>query len=848
MQNPVIWYCKSKRTFLRRCLSWIRRSHGRCRLKTVEEIDRLVAEAEKELERLESQRQSIMDHLKDLRQQKSLSLSMHGPSKADSLSTIITNLSSPEDKVRLFLFLFRGRQDVYPRRFESKRTGKVGYQPACRNEWLKRLCGKPRIKCGNCNNRDFFPVTEEVIQNHLRGLDPQDRSQRDFTIGVYPMLPDETCWFIAADFDKSTWMEDASAFLETCGSRRVPAILERSRSGNGGHIWVFFSEPIPAALARQLGSFILTETMERRPEIGLDSYDRFFPSQDTLPTGGFGNLIALPLQKKPRELGNSLFLDNNFVPYPDQWAFLSTVGRMAREEVEALVSRAVQRGRVVGIRMVITDGDDDEPWTAPPSRRREESSVAGPLPEKIELVLGNQIYVAKENLPPALRNRLIRLAAFQNPEFYKAQAMRFPTFDKPRIISCCEDFTKHIGIPRGCLDELLTLLKSLNIETVVTDERFAGTPIDVRFKGTLRPEQHEAAQSMLPHEAGILAATTAFGKTVVACHLIAARGVNTLVLVHRRQLLDQWIARIAEFLGLPVKEIGQIGGGKRKATGKIDVAIIQSLTKKGVVDDIVGEYGHLVIDECHHLSARSFEIVSRQCKAKYVAGLSATVTRKDGHHPIIFMNCGPIRFRVDHRQQAAARPFHHRVITRPTNFKLSRTLMSMESPSIQEIYSALIADEGRNKMIVRDVLDVLVAKRSPVLLTERKEHLELLAKVLSAQIPNVIVLKGGMGKKQRGKVQERIASIADDEERIIVATGRYLGEGFDDPRLDTLFLTLPVSWRGTLAQYAGRLHRLHEAKKEVIIYDYADLQVPVLAKMYDRRRTGYKAIGYELDA
>ncbi len=813
----------------------------------MEEIDRLVAEAEEKLARLESERQSIMDHMKDLRQQRSHSLFKHGPSKADSLSPIITNQSSPEDKVRLFLSLFRGRQDVYPRRFESKRTGKIGYQPACRNEWLKRLCGKPRIKCGNCNNRDFLPVTEEVIQNHLRGLDPQDRSQRDFTIGVYPMLPDETCWFIAADFDKAHWTEDASAFLETCRSHLVPTILERSRSGNGGHIWILFSETIPAALARQLGSFILTETMERRPEIGLDSYDRFFPSQDTLPTGGFGNLIALPLQKKPREMGSSLFLDNNFVPYPDQWAFLSTVARMAREEVEALVSRAVRRGRVVGVRMVVTDGDDDEPWTAPPSRRSEESSATGPLPEKLELVLGNQIYVAKENLPPALRNRLFRLAAFQNPEFYKAQAMRFPTFDKPRIISCCEDFSKHLGIPRGCLDELLTLLKSLKIETVITDERFEGTPIDVRFKGTLRTEQHEAAQSMLLHETGILAATTAFGKTIVACHLIAARGVNTLVLVHRRQLLDQWIARISEFLGVPDKEIGQIGGGKRKATGKIDVAIIQSLSKKGVVDDMVGEYGHLVVDECHHLSARSFEIVSRQCKAKYVAGLSATVTRKDGHHPIIFMNCGPIRYRVDHREQAAARPFHHRVTTRTTDFRLPKTLMAMEAPSIQDVYSALIADEGRNRMIVRDVLDVLVAKRSPVLLTERKEHLDFLANELSSQIRNVIVLKGGMGKKQRSKVQERIASIPDDEERIILATGRYLGEGFDDPRLNTLFLTLPVSWRGTLAQYAGRLHRLHKMKREVIIYDYADLNVPVLAKMYQRRCRGYKGMGYSMD-
>jgi superfamily II DNA or RNA helicase len=815
---------------------------------TVEGIDQLLAEAKKELARLESKRIAVLAQIEDLRQQKESILAHCAEDNAGHLLASVTIQSSAQEKVALFMSLFRGREDVYPRRFESKRTGKSGYQPVCRNEWIKGRCGKPKVKCGTCNHREFLPVTEEVIRNHLTGCDPQERPQRDFTIGVYPLLPDETCWFIAADFDKATWMADATAFLETCEAYRIPGILERSRSGNGGHVWIFFSEPIPAVLARQLGAFMLTETMEHRPEIGLDSYDRFFPSQDTMPVGGFGNLIALPIQKRPRESGNSLFLNEQHTPYPDQWAFLSTVRRMRRQEVETLANEAIQRGRVVGVRMVVTDEDEDEPWTAPPSKRPKEPPILGPLPERLDLVLGNQIYVPKENLPPALRNRLIRLAAFQNPEFYRAQAMRFPTFDKPRVISCCEDFPKHIGLPRGCLDDLLALSKSLNIETKITDERFAGTRIDVRFRGSLIPEQRTAAESMLDHDTGILAATTAFGKTVVACFMIAERGVNALVLVHRRQLLDQWIARIQEFLRLEAKEIGQIGGGRRKPGRKIDVAIIQSLGKTGVVDDIVGEYGHLVVDECHHISARSFEIVARQSKAKYITGLSATVTRKDGHHPIIFMNCGPIRYRVDHRKQAASRPFSHRVITRTTEFKLTRSLEANEGLPIQGIYSALVCDQARNAMIVEDVLRVLSEKRSPVLLTERREHLELLARELSPLVPNVIVLKGGLGKKQRQLVLDRMAKIPDEEERIILATGRYLGEGFDDARLDTLLLTLPVSWRGTLAQYAGRLHRLHEAKKEVIIYDYADLQVPMLAKMYDRRRTGYKAIGYELDS
>jgi superfamily II DNA or RNA helicase len=498
--------------------------------------------------------------------------------------------------------------------------------------------------------------------------------------------------------------------------------------------------------------------------------------------------------------------------------------------------------------MVVTDQDDDEPWTAPPSKRRKEYPIVGPLPEKITLVIGNQIYVSKEELTPSLRNRLVRLASFQNPEFYKAQAMRLSTFGKPRIISCCEDFPNHIGIPRGCLDEVADLLHSLGIETEIVDKRFFGSLADLEFHGTLRPEQELAAKEMLEHDTGVLSATTAFGKTVIAAFLIAARKANTLVLVHRRQLLDQWVVRLSNFLGLDPKDIGQIGAGKRRAFGTVDVALMQSISRKGVVDDLVGEYGHLVVDECHHISARSFEIVARQCKANYVTGLSATVTRKDGHHPITFMQCGPVRYRVSERKEAEKRPFRHRVIVRKTEFKLPESLGIKTDLTIHEVYSSLIHDKNRNNMILDDAIKALIANRSPILLTERKEHLEILANLITPLVANVIVLKGGMGHKQRRLLQERLASIPDDEERVILATGRYLGEGFDDARLDTLFLALPVSWRGTLTQYAGRLHREHYAKKEVLIYDYADLEIPMLARMYKRRRHGYRAIGYEIDA
>ena len=761
----------------------------------------------------------------------------------ESNTGIVNQGSSPDAKIALFRSLFHGREDVYPRRFESLKTGKSGYSPACANEWIRGLCDKRKIKCYECPNRRSLAVTDTVVMHHLSG---RDETGREFVMGVYPMLPDETCFFLAADFDKKDWCKDVDAVSETCRHIGLPVAIERSRSGNGAHLWLFFEKAVPAVQARTLGSHILTETMQRRPEIGLDSYDRFFPNQDTLPRGGFGNLIALPLQKKPREMGNSVFLDEQLNPYQDQWAFLQHIRKVALPEIEGIVGRGEKRYRFVGVRFVLGSEDDDAPWTTPPSRRTKEPPIIGTLPKSLDVTLGNQIYIAKEPLPPGLRNRLIRLAAFQNPEFYKAQAMRLPTFDKPRVIACAEDYPQHIGLPRGCLDEVLALLSELKVKPTVKDERCQGVPLKVSFHGKLRPEQQSAVDAMLAYDTGVLSATTAFGKTVVAAWLIAQRSVNTLIIVHRQQLMEQWVERLSAFLDLPIKTIGRIGGGRKKITGSLDIALIQSLVRKGVVDDLVGHYGHLVVDECHHLSAHSFEQVARRAKAKYITGLSATVTRKDGHHPIIFMQCGPIRYRVDAKQQAAARPFTHNVLVRPTAFRTQEVAHTDKRIAFHELYDALTADHRRNKLICEDVLAAVREGRSPIVLTERTDHLKTLAEYLTASIRHLIVLQGGMGKRALTEVLTRLAAIPDGEERLLLATGSYIGEGFDDARLDTLFLTLPVSWRGTIAQYAGRLHRLHDRKREVRIYDYADLNVPMLATMFDRRCRGYEAVGYRI--
>ena len=599
-------------------------------------------------------------------------------------------------------------------------------------------------------------------------------------------------------------------------------------------------------MARQLGTFLLTETLDKRPEVGFDSYDRLFPSQDLLPEGGFGSLIALPLQGKSREMGNTLFINENFTPYQDQWAFLSTISPLSRKRVKEIVDDANRIGKIMGVRFPAIEEQEEEPWKKAPSRRKNELSVSGSYPKKLNMFLNNLVYIEKKNLSPSFRNWLIHLAAFQNPEFYKAQAMRFSTFGKPRVISCAEDFPEHIGLPRGCLEEILEMCYSLRIKTLIKDERNLGTSIKVSFNVLLRPEQEEAANALLEFDNGVLAAATAFGKTVVAAKLIAERGVNTLVLVHRRQLFDQWSARLTEFLDLKSDQIGMIGSGKHRPSGKIDIALIQTLWKRGKVDEVIGNYGHIVVDECHHISANSFEQVIRQSKAKFVTGLSATVIRKDGHHPIIFMQCGPVRYRITARRGIASHPFSHKVIFRETGFTLAQNIEEKDL-KIHEIYAALLSDETRNAVIFEDVMKSIdEEKRSPLLISERREHVEIFAMRFRPLIKNVIVFRGGMGRKQRQALYDQLASIHDSEERLLIATGKYLGEGFDDARLDTLFLTLPISWRGTLAQYAGRLHRLHYNKKEVRIYDYTDLNVPMLERMYKRRLRGYRAIGYDI--
>ncbi|EFB9906979.1 DEAD/DEAH box helicase family protein [Escherichia coli] len=734
---------------------------------------------------------------------------------------------STNEKVALFRRLFRGRDDVWALRWESKTSGKSGYSPACANEWQLGICGKPRIKCGDCAHRQLIPVSDLVIYHHLAGT---------HTAGMYPLLEDDSCYFLAVDFDEAEWQKDASAFMRSCDELGVPAALEISRSRQGAHVWIFFASRVSAREARRLGTAIISYTCSRTRQLRLGSYDRLFPNQDTMPKGGFGNLIALPLQKRPRELGGSVFVDMNLQPYPDQWAFLVSVIPMNVQDIEPTILRATGSIHPLDVNF-INEEDQGTPWE---EKKSSGNRLNIAVTEPLIITLANQIYFEKAQLPQALVNRLIRLAAFPNPEFYKAQAMRMSVWNKPRVIGCAENYPQHIALPRGCLDSALSFLRYNNIAAELIDKRFAGTECNAVFTGNLRAEQEEAVSALLRYDTGVLCAPTAFGKTVTAAAVIARRKVNTLILVHRTELLKQWQERLAVFLQVG-DSIGIIGGGKHKPCGNIDIAVVQSISRHGEVEPLVRNYGQIIVDECHHIGAVSFSAILKETNARYLLGLTATPIRRDGLHPIIFMYCGAIR-------HTAARPkesLHNLEVLTRSRFT------SGHLPSdarIQDIFREIALDHDRTVAIAEEAMKAFGQGRKVLVLTERTDHLDDIASVMNTLKLSPFVLHSRLSKKKRTMLISGLNALPPDSPRILLSTGRLIGEGFDHPPLDTLILAMPVSWKGTLQQYAGRLHREHTGKSDVRIIDFVDTAYPVLLRMWDKRQRGYKAMGYRIVA
>ena len=744
----------------------------------------------------------------------------------------INKHSPPEEKIELFMSLFRGRTDVYVKRCYSKKYGSNYYIPACKNEWVKDVCDRMRVKCKDCSKRELLPLTKEVIDSHLRNKDENGIG----IVGIYPLLLDETCLFLATDFDGEKWQEDISVFCSVCKELNIPAAIERSRSGNGAHAWLFFEEPIPAISARKLGNVLLTKAMSIRHEIRFTSYDRMFPNQDFMPKGGFGNLIALPLQGGARKMGNSEFIDGNFQSYPDQWAYLASIRKISSEELNAWLSELCT-GNGLGELGDTEKKDEDspKPWEGKKPEIKLENSD---FPDKLMVVEANRLYIPKKDVSQRALNKIKRLAAFSNPQFYKTQKMRMSTYGIPRIIYSLEETAEYMGIPRGCQSALVHLLESSNVNYEFEDKRNRGKAIDVNFKGALREEQQSAANALLQHENGVLSVPTAFGKTVIGASLIAERKCNTLILVHLQTLFEQWKKSLEQFLEinetLPETEkkrgrkkirslIGQIGSGKNTSSDIIDIALVQSLIRDNEVDDIVKNYGMIIVDECHHVPSINYEKVLASVNACYVYGLTATPTRQDGQHPITFMQCGVIRYFVDAKSQAGKRNFEHYLIPCFTGFKKPFTQNEADW-HITRIYAAIVEDEFRNQQIVTDVLEAVKNNRTPIILTQRKEHVMRLSELIKNQTnEHIITLVGADSTKVKAKMMESLANTPREEKLMIIATGKYVGEGFDYPRLDALFLASPIAWKGTLAQYAGRLHREYPGKQDVMIYDYVDI-------------------------
>ena len=825
------------------------------------------------IEKLQTRIQILMDENRLLKER----LDEAGISYADIVADIVEEmpeLYDPNQGARIkkfevtdkiasnfFMMFCRGRKDVYDLRYTNPRSGKNGYYTQCFNRWDRNchIQKKDGIRCKNCELRAYKPVTLPLIKAHMNGADPNGND----VVAIYPMLENNLCQLLVFDFDNHAkgaeqddhantddgWKEEINALRHICRNLQVDAVVERSRSGRGAHLWIFFKEMIPARLARRFGFAMLEKGAESVNLKSFKYYDRMIPAQDALPEGGLGNVIALPLQGMALKSGNSAFVDENWNAYEDQLSVLSGTKRLTRQEIEDCLSLWYCSG---------PDGKDDDIDEAPWDKNS--GIEAGSVKGTVHIVLADRIYIDSSGMPNKAKRQLRRMAAVSNRMYFQNQAMDMPNYDESRFIYLGSDEGKYIVLPRGLREELLKKFDQAGVRYRIEDKRTEGRKLNISFMGDLRESQVPAVETMLENETGILHAATAFGKTVVCCDMIARRSLSTLILVDRTDLMNQWLKRLEEFLDIDeelpeyqtktgrIKKrkslIGNLQGAHDTLTGIVDVAMIRSLKKKDGFHPMLKEYSQVYFDECHHAASDSAMEVLQEINAKYVYGVTATPKRGDGKEKINELLIGPVRYRFTAKDRAEEQNIDHLVYPRFT--RTVKTHRLSKTPYGNDAFELIRNNDVRDEQIVRDVADCVKAGRTPVVLTKYVDHAKKLSERLKIYADRVILLTGADGTKARRAQVEELHQVKDSESLILVGTGSLLGEGFDFPRLDTLFMATPVSGESVVEQYVGRLNRDYEGKENVIVYDYVDSHIPKFDKMYAARLRAYKKIGYEL--
>lgn len=759
-----------------------------------------------------------------------------------------------------FMMFCRGRKDVYDLRYTNPKTGKNGYYTQCFNRWDRgcHIQKKDGVRCKDCELRAYKPVTLPLIKAHMNGTDPNGND----VVAIYPMLENNLCRLLVFDFDNHAkgaeqedyaniddgWKEEINALRHICKNLDVDAAVERSRSGRGAHLWIFFKEMVPARLARRFGFALLEKGAESVNLKSFKYYDRMIPTQDALPEGGLGNVIALPLQGMALKSGNSAFIDENWNAYEDQLNVLAGTRRLTRQGIEDYLSLWYSTGSTS------EDNGTDAPWD------KNSEIEAGSVKGVVRIVLADRIYIDSTGMSNKTKRQLRRMATFSNKQYFQNQAMDMPNYDESRFIYLGSDEGKYIVLPRGLREEILKKFDNAGISYKIEDKRTKGQELNISFRGELRESQIPAVETMLENETGILHAATAFGKTVVCCDMIARRGISTLILVDRADLMNQWIKRLEEFLDideeLPEYQtktgrtrkrkslIGNLQGAHDTLTGIVDVAMIRSLKKKDGFHPKLKEYAQVYFDECHHAASDSAIEVLQEINAKYVYGVTATPKRGDGKEKINEFLLGPIRYRFTAKDRAEEQNINHLVYPRFTRTVKPHHLS--KTPYGNDAYELIRNNDVRDEQIIRDVADCVQAGRTPVVLTKYVDHAKKLSERLKTYADRLILLTGANGTKARRAQVEELNKVDDSDSLILVGTGSLLGEGFDFPRLDTLFMATPVSGENVVEQYVGRLNRDYDGKENVIVYDYVDSHIPKFDKMYSARLKAYKKIGYEL--